>query len=124
MQPAEVNYLFTDAAYMENRDPEWRTEGLQGGCLLFDGNSNYVGYERCGRLCFQVGTGGEWLTLRAEDGNLNKYEARTWYPGGLSRKPSRPRRLPSFLTAYGPAARRVPAVQKRYSLPPAGITMV
>ena len=129
VQPAEVNYLFTNAAYMESRDPEWRTEGVQGGCLLFDGNSNYVsyepeellvqgealtvsvwaaprafewddpnaaangtehltaiagqynkdkkqgfllGYERYGRLCFQVGTGERWLTLWAEDGNLSK----------------------------------------------------
>lgn len=130
-QPTEVNYLFTNAAYMESRDPEWRTEGIQGGCLLFDGNSNYIGYEpeellvqgealtvsvwvaprafewddpnaaangtenltaivgqynkdkkqgfllgyeRYGRLCFQAGTDEEWLTLWAEDGNLNKYE--------------------------------------------------
>lgn len=128
---AEVAYNFTNAAYMESRDPEWRTEGVQGGCLLFDGNSNYVsydpetllvqgealtvsvwvaprafewddpnaaangtenltaivgqyskdkkqgfllGYERYGRLCFQIGTGEEWLTLWAEDGNLSKYE--------------------------------------------------
>ena len=44
VEPAEVAYNFTNAAYMENRDPEWRTEGVQGGCLLFDGNSNYVSY--------------------------------------------------------------------------------
>ena len=131
VEPAEVAYNFTDAAYMENRDPEWRTAGVQGGCLLFDGNSNYIGYapeellvqgealtisvwvaprafewddpngadngtehltaivgqynkekkqgfilgyQRYGRLCFQVGTGEEWLTLWADNGNLNKYE--------------------------------------------------
>jgi len=45
VEPAEVAYNFTNAAYMENRDPEWRTEGVQGGCLLFDGNSNYISYE-------------------------------------------------------------------------------
>jgi len=45
VEAAEVAYNFTNAAYMENRDPEWRTEGVQGGCLLFDGNSNYVSYE-------------------------------------------------------------------------------
>ena len=44
VETATVAYNFTDAAYMENRDPEWRTEGVQGGCLLFDGNSNYVSY--------------------------------------------------------------------------------
>ena len=131
VEAAEVAYNFTNAAYMENRDPEWRTEGVQGGCLLFDGNSNYVsyapetllvqgealtlsvwvaprafewddpnaaangtenltaivgqyskdkkqgfilGYERYGRLCFQAGTGEDWLTLWADNGNLNKYE--------------------------------------------------
>lgn len=137
---AEVAYNFTNAAYMENRDPEWRTEGVQGGCLLFDGNSNYVsydpevilvqgealtvsvwaaprafewddpnaaangtenltaivgqyskdkkqgfllGYERYGRLCFQVGTGGEWVTLWAEDGNLNNMSG-TMLPPSLT----------------------------------------
>ena len=131
VQPAEVNYLFTNAAYMENRDPEWRAQGVQGGCLLFDGCSNYIGYEpeellvqgealsislwaaprafewddpnaaangtenltalvgqynrdkkqgfllgyeRYGRLCFQVGTGEDFLTLWADGGNLNKYQ--------------------------------------------------
>ena len=131
VETAMVAYNFTNAAYMENRDPEWRTEGVQGGCLLFDGNSNYVsydpekllvegealtvsvwvaprafewddpnaaangtenltaivgqyskdkkqgfllGYERYGRLCFQAGTGEDWLTLWADNGNLSKYE--------------------------------------------------
>ncbi len=44
VQTAEVAYNFTEAVYMENRDPEWRTEGVQGGCLLFDGNSNCISY--------------------------------------------------------------------------------
>ena len=33
-----------------------------------------LGYQRYGRLCFQVGTGEEWLTLWADGGNLQKYE--------------------------------------------------
>lgn len=45
VETAEVAYNFTNAAYMENRDPEWRSQGVQGGCLLFDGNSNYVSYD-------------------------------------------------------------------------------
>lgn len=45
-QPAEVKYLFTNAAYMDARSPEWRSQGVSGGCLLFDGCSNYIGYER------------------------------------------------------------------------------
>ena len=31
-----------------------------------------LGYQRYGRLCFQVGTGAEWLTLWADGGNLHK----------------------------------------------------
>ncbi len=42
----EINYEFSHAAYMENRDPEWRKEGIQGGCLLFDGTSTYITYNR------------------------------------------------------------------------------
>ena len=33
-----------------------------------------LGYQRYGRLCFQVGTGEEWLTLWADSENLHKYE--------------------------------------------------
>ena len=44
-QPAEVKYLFTNAAYMDARSPEWRSQGVSGGCLLFDGCSNYIEYE-------------------------------------------------------------------------------
>ena len=40
-QPAVVKYLFTNAAYMDARSPEWRSQGVSGGCLLFDGCSNY-----------------------------------------------------------------------------------
>lgn len=44
VQPARVAYNFTNAAFMEDRDPEWRESGVTGGCLLFDGSSNYVSY--------------------------------------------------------------------------------
>ena len=30
---------------MDARSPEWRSKGVSGGCLLFDGCSNYIGYE-------------------------------------------------------------------------------
>ena len=33
-----------------------------------------LGYQRYGRLCFQVGTGEEWLTVWADSENLHKYE--------------------------------------------------
>lgn len=30
----EMVYGFAHAAYMENQDPQWRSEGIKGGCLL------------------------------------------------------------------------------------------
>lgn len=127
----DMNYEFAHAAYMESQDPQWRTEGISGGCLLLDGASTYVtynrnditvegkaltvqawiaprmfewddpnaadngtdaptgiisqsnkasnqgfllGYERFGRLTFQVGTGDDWLTVWSNGDNLQKYE--------------------------------------------------
>lgn len=126
----DMNYAFHGAAYMDDRDPEWRTDGINGGCLLLDGSSTYVqynrndiqvsgkaltvqawiaprtfewddpnaadngtdsptgiisqankankqgfllGYERFGRLTFQVGTGDDWLTVWSNGDNLKKY---------------------------------------------------
>jgi len=127
---AELAYVLAKTPYNTPQDPQWREQGVEGGCLLFDGCSNYaafspdtilvqgktfgisvwvaprtfewddpngaaagnehltaivgqynkekkqgflLGYQRFGRLCFQVGTGDEWITLWAEDGNLEKY---------------------------------------------------
>lgn len=127
---AELSYVLTNTPYNTPQDPQWREQGVEGGCLLFDGCSNYaafspdaiavegktfsisvwvaprtfewddpngaangtehltaivgqynkdkkqgflLGYQRFGRLCFQVGTGDEWITLWAEDSNLEKY---------------------------------------------------
>jgi sucrose-6-phosphate hydrolase SacC (GH32 family) len=131
-EDAEVQYMYSHAAYMKNQEPEWRESGVEGGSLLFDGCSTYIaynaseicvggdafsvsvwvaprafewddpnaadngteqltgivgqydktkcqgfllGYERFGRLSFQVGTGEEWLTLWGDGENLQKY---TW----------------------------------------------
>lgn len=41
---AEVHYGFTDAAFMDNQDPQWRDKGAVGGCLLFDGCTTYMEY--------------------------------------------------------------------------------
>ena len=128
---AEVDYGFTHAAYMDSQEPQWREQGVKGGCLLLDGTSTYVtynrkditvegkaltvqawiaprmfewddpyaadngtdcptgiisqsdkannkgfilGYERFGRLTFQVGTGDDWLTVWSNGDNLKKYE--------------------------------------------------
>ncbi|MCD7734569.1 MAG: GH32 C-terminal domain-containing protein [Clostridiales bacterium] len=126
----ELSYTYTNALYMDSQDPQWRTDGVSGGSLLFDGNSTCIsyskndiqvegsvfsvsvwfaprtfewddpyaeengtqaltgivsqcskdsctgfqlGYQRYGKLCFEVGTGEEWLTLWG-DANLEKYE--------------------------------------------------
>lgn len=129
---AELNYLYTNAIYMDAQDPQWRSTGVEGGSLLFDGNSTYVtynksdiavegssltvsvwaaprtfewddphavengtklltglvsqfskssktgfvlGYERHGRLTFQIGTGDDWISLWSDEGDgLTKYE--------------------------------------------------
>ena len=127
----EMNYEFSHAVYMDSQDPQWRTDGISGGCLLLDGTSTYItynrnditvegpaltvqawiaprmfewddpyaadngadsltgivsqsnkankqgfilGYERFGRLSFQVGTGDDWLTVWSNGDNLQKYE--------------------------------------------------
>lgn len=130
-EDAEVHYQYIHAAYMDDRDPQWRKCGIKEGSLLFDGSSTYLeydpgeicvagdsfsvsvwvaprafewddpnaanagtahltaivsqydkakkqgfllGYQRFGRLCFQVGTGDDWVTLWGDGENLQKYE--------------------------------------------------
>lgn len=126
----ELDYHLAHAAYTENQEPQWRKDGVKGGCLLFDGtayityNKNHIkvsgsaltvsawiaprtfewddpnaadngndkltaiigqsskaenrgfilGYQRHGRLSFQVGTGDEWLSVWTNGDNLKKYE--------------------------------------------------
>lgn len=124
----ELSYVLTKTPFGTQQEPQWRSTGVSGGSLLFDGCSNYVsfenpaeamdqfsisvwaaprmfewddpnaaqngnahltaivsqynkqqktgfllGYQRFGRLCFEFGTGEQWVTLWA-DRNLNKYE--------------------------------------------------
>ncbi|MCM1283076.1 MAG: GH32 C-terminal domain-containing protein [Muribaculaceae bacterium] len=42
---SEVQYRYTKAVYTEDMDPQWRECGMQGGSLLFDGNSTYISYD-------------------------------------------------------------------------------
>ncbi len=127
----ELTYGLAHAAYTPDQEPQWRENGIAGGCLLFDGSTTYVafnkndiqvsgaaltisvwiaprtfewddpnaaengtdkltgivsqvnkkanqgfilGYQRHGRLSFQVGTGKEWLTVWSNGDNLNKYQ--------------------------------------------------
>ncbi len=126
----DLSYQFSHATYMEDQEPQWREEGISGGCVLLDGTSTYVsykrndvtvegpaltvqawiaprtfewddphaaengtdsltgivcqfdkdakkgfilGYERFGRLSFQVGTGYEWLSVWSDEVRLQKY---------------------------------------------------
>lgn len=127
-EDANVNYRYIKSFYSENRDPQWRANGIENGALLFDGSSTYIsyqasdlcisgtefsvsawvaprafewddpnaadqgthhltsiisqynsdktqgillGYERYGRLCFEVGTEDGWHTVWG-DSNLEK----------------------------------------------------
>ncbi len=129
LDDGELSYTYTNALYMDSQDPQWRETGVEGGSLLFDGNSTCIsysksaiqvegsafsvslwfaprtfewddpyaqengtqaltglvsqcskdgctgfqlGYQRYGQLCFEVGTGDQWLTLWGE-ANLEKY---------------------------------------------------
>ncbi len=42
----EMTYGFAHAAYMEDQDPQWRDQGIKGGCLLLDGSNTYLTYNR------------------------------------------------------------------------------
>lgn len=126
----DINYVYSHAVFMDSVDAPWRSIGIDGGSLLFDGNSTYItygkndasiggsaltisvwvaprafewddpnaadngtesltgiisqsnkannqgfilGYQRFGRLSFQVGIGDEWLTIWSNGDNLQKY---------------------------------------------------
>ena len=126
----DLSYVFSHATYMDDQEPQWREEGVSGGCVLLDGTSTYVGYkrndvtvegpsltvqawiaprmfewddphaadngtdsltgivcqfdkdakkgfilgyERFGRVSFQVGTGYEWLSVWSGEARLEKY---------------------------------------------------
>ena len=126
---ADIQYQYLAPAYTDPMDPQWRTVGVEGGSLLFDGASTFagytpeeiclsgdeltisvwvaprafewddpnaagagnahvttilgqyykpanqgvlLGYQRFGRLCFEVGTGEDWFTLWADDARLER----------------------------------------------------
>ncbi len=131
LQDADIQYQYLTPAYTEPMDPQWRTAGVEGGSLLFDGCSTCIaynpeeicvsgsalsisvwvaprafewddpngefsrnahlttiagqyyknanqgfllGYQRFGRLCFEVGTDEDWFTLWADDERLARGE--------------------------------------------------
>lgn len=44
---AEINYGLKPAVYQsENQEPQWRKNGIDGGCLLFDGGTTYITYNK------------------------------------------------------------------------------
>ena len=42
LQDAEVQYQYLNPVYTEKMDPQWRSLGVEGGSLLFDGSSTCV----------------------------------------------------------------------------------
>ena len=65
---ATVEYGFTHAAFMEDQDPQWRTGGAEGGCLLFDGCTTYVEYPNDAlRVSGDSLTVSAWVAPRAFD---------------------------------------------------------
>ena len=131
LQEADIHYQFLTPAYTDSMEPQWRTVGVEGGSLLFDGCSTCIayepeeicasgnalsisvwvaprafewddpngefsgnahlttivgqyykganqgfllGYQRFGRLCFEVGTDEDWFTLWADDERLSRNE--------------------------------------------------
>lgn len=67
---AQVHYGFTDAAFMENQDPQWRDKGVEGGCLLFDGCTTYVEYPNNAlRVSGDALTVSAWVAPRAFNWN-------------------------------------------------------
>lgn len=54
----ELEYLYTNAVYMDSQDPQWRSTGVDGGCLLMDGTSTFITYSKD-----DISVGGEQLTI-------------------------------------------------------------
>lgn len=59
-EDAQIQYRYQNAVYKEKEEPQWRTRGIQRGSLLFDGNSNYIAYDKK-KVCLE----GETLTIEA-----------------------------------------------------------
>ena len=65
---AQVRYGFTDAAFMDSQEPQWRDKGAAGGCLLFDGCTTYVEYPNSAlRVSGDSLTVSAWVAPRAFD---------------------------------------------------------
>lgn len=44
LKDAKISYVYSEADYIAPRDPEWRENGVKGGCLLFDGYTSGISY--------------------------------------------------------------------------------
>ena len=65
---AQIQYGFTNAAFMDAQDPQWRDKGAEGGCLLFDGCTTYVEYPNDAlRVSGNSLTVSAWIAPRAFD---------------------------------------------------------
>ena len=44
---AEIDYGLNPAVYQSaDQEPQWRKGGIEGGCLLFDGGTTYITYNK------------------------------------------------------------------------------
>lgn len=41
-----MHNLHTNALYMDRQDPQWRSTGVEGGSLLFDGSSTFISCDK------------------------------------------------------------------------------
>lgn len=59
-EDAKLQYIYNNAQFKENEDSQWRSNGIQGGSLLFDGYSNFIRYSE-DEFCY----GGQYLSISA-----------------------------------------------------------
>ena len=58
LDEADVQYQYLSPAYTDPMDPQWRSIGVEGGSLLFDGASTFVSYD-----AEEICVGGEALSI-------------------------------------------------------------
>lgn len=46
LEPETLEYLYTNAVYMDPQEPQWRENGVSGGTVLMDGTSTFVSYNK------------------------------------------------------------------------------
>ncbi len=66
LAPAEIQYRFRNPRYISPREPSWRTCGIGGSALLFDGNSTFIEYPaEAAEIGGKAWTFSAWIAPRA-----------------------------------------------------------